>query len=73
MTLGLPDSITATQELVVPRSIPMMLNGVLGARGNLPSEGALVGSEELAGGGGASLGLEKSSQHLLCVYRNERK
>jgi len=25
MTLGLPDSITATQELVVPRSIPTML------------------------------------------------
>ena len=26
MTLGLPDSIMATQELVVPRSIPIMLN-----------------------------------------------
>ena len=26
MTLGLPDSITATQELVVPKSIPMTLN-----------------------------------------------
>ena len=26
MTLGLPDSITATQELVVPRSIPTMLH-----------------------------------------------
>jgi hypothetical protein len=25
MTLGLPDSMTATQELVVPRSIPTML------------------------------------------------
>ena len=26
MTLGLPDSMTATQELVVPRSIPTMLH-----------------------------------------------
>lgn len=26
MTLGTLDSITATQELVVPRSIPMILN-----------------------------------------------
>jgi hypothetical protein len=60
---------TATQELVVPRSMPIILKKLANARPNLRGEVVLRGGKQRAGegGGGVSLSLQKGSQHLLCV------
>jgi hypothetical protein len=63
MTLALFPSMTATQELVVPKSIPMMLKQTVkrGDMSNLPSEGAMSLVKVLGG-----TFLQNGVQHL-CV------
>src|SRR5471032_2873626 len=60
MTLGLPPSITATQELVVPRSMPMIFAMIFSLR-----EGVLDLAGKLGGWVAASRARGKSSRARL--------
>ena len=63
MTLGWPDSMTATQEFVVPRSMPTMLPVLAEV---LPGEvGLRLGEEGASGLSVFSLSFQECSEHLL--------
>ena len=69
MTLAEPDSITATQELVVPRSMPMTLQGAKGqvhSRDLLAEAGSGAG-EHGAGESGVVCGRFQKFREHCCV------
>ena len=66
MTLGWPDSITATQEFVVPKSIPTTLERVSGADDLLRERTGV-----LERGGVGSVSLEQGVEHWQSLSRNQ--